>query len=55
MNEQLVFEGEYLNGKRYGKGIEYNNNGQIKYEGDYVNGRILSKQIEIKDGKIFLF
>ena len=33
----LIFEGEYLNGKRNGKGKEYFYNGQIRFEGDYKN------------------
>ena len=37
----LKFEGYYKNGKRNGKGIEYNDD--IKYEGEYING--------IKNGK----
>ena len=34
-----LFEGEYLNNKRNGKGIEYNNNGPIKFEGEYLKGK----------------
>ena len=33
-NNQLIFEGEYLNGKRNGKGKEYHDNWIIKYEGE---------------------
>ena len=33
------FEGEYLNGKRNGKGKEYDHNGKVKYEGEYLNGK----------------
>ena len=32
-------EGEYLNGKRNGKGKEYYENGNIKFEGEYLNGK----------------
>ena len=28
----------YLNGKRNGKGKEYNNNGEVEFEGEYLNG-----------------
>ena len=35
----LIFEGEYLNGKRHGKGKEYHDNGNLKYEGEYINGQ----------------
>ena len=36
--ETLAFEGEYLNGKKNGKGKEFYNNGGIKFEGEYKNG-----------------
>ena len=35
----LIFEGEYLNGKRNGKGKEYNNEGNVIFEGEYKNGK----------------
>ena len=38
-NEQIKFEGEYLNGKKNGKGKEYNLNGNLLYEGEYLNGK----------------
>ena len=37
-NNQLVFEGEFLNGIRNGKGKEYNNSGHIIFEGEYLKG-----------------
>ena len=37
----LLFSGNYLNGKRNGKGEEYYSNGELKFKGEYVNGRIL--------------
>ena len=33
----LIFEGEYLNGKRNGKGKKYNYDGKLIFEGDFVN------------------
>ena len=30
------FEGEYLNGKRNGKGKEYDYEGKLKFEGEYL-------------------
>ena len=30
----LLFEGEYLNGERYGKGKEYYDNSKLKFEGE---------------------
>ena len=37
-NGKLLFEGEYLNGKRNGKGKEYND-GKLVFEGEYLNGK----------------
>ena len=36
-DQSLKFEGEYLNGKRYGKGKEYNRN-ELVFIGEYLNG-----------------
>ena len=33
------FEGEYLNGKKNGKGKEYYFNGKLKFQGEYLNGK----------------
>ena len=33
---RLIFEGEYLNGKRNGKGKEYNYDGKLIFEGEYL-------------------
>ena len=38
INDYLEFEGEYLNGKRNGKGKEYYLNGRLMFEGEYING-----------------
>ena len=35
----LIFEGDYKNGKKNGQGIEYYNNKQKKFEGEYLNGK----------------
>ena len=35
----MLFEGEYLNWKRNGKGKEYYNNGKLKFEGEYLNNK----------------
>ena len=37
-NNELRFEGEYLNGKRSGKGKEYKHN-RLEFEGEYLNGK----------------
>ena len=35
---RLLFEGEYLNGKRNGKGKEYDDK-KLEFEGEYLNGK----------------
>ena len=37
-NGELIFEGEYLNGKMNGKVKEYNFNGKLLFEGEYLYG-----------------
>ena len=34
----MIYEGEYLNGKRHGKGKLYNNECKSVYEGGFFNG-----------------
>ena len=54
-NDLLVFEGEYLNGKRNGKGKEYSPypyEGKLKFEGEYLyNYRLKGKEYH-ENGKI---
>ena len=60
-NNVLIYEGEYLNGERNGKGKEYNDNGKLIFEGEYLNGIRFNgwgydenngnKTYELKDGK----
>ena len=40
-NGELIYEGEYLNGRRYGKGKgkEFNSKDNITFEGEYLNGK----------------
>ena len=35
---RLIFEGEYLEGERNGKGKEYYYDGELIFEGEYLNG-----------------
>ena len=51
--EYIVFEGEYRNGKRNGKGKEYYDNDKLKFEGEYLNGKRNGKGKKYdKDGHI---
>ena len=36
--DRLIFEGEYSNGLKNGKGKEYYDNGKLKFKGEYING-----------------
>ena len=35
----MEFEGEYLNGKRNGKGKEFYDSETLKFEGEYLDGK----------------
>ena len=35
----LIFEGEYINGEKNGKGKEYYEDGKLKFEGEYKEGK----------------
>ena len=49
-DNQLLYEGEMLNGKRNGKGNEY---GELIFEGEYLNGERNGKGKEYNgDGKL---
>ena len=50
----LLYKGGYLNGKRNGKGKEYNcDYGTLKFEGEYLNGKKHGKGKEYDDeGKL---
>ena len=51
-NDELIFEGEYLNGKRNGKGKLYNDNGKLEFEGEYLNGERNGKGKEYHNGEL---
>ena len=38
-NDELLFDGEYLNGNRNGKGKDYDFNGKLLFLGEYLNGK----------------
>ena len=41
----VIYEGEFLNGKRHGLGTSYNDNNEIEYDGEWVKGIPKSKYI----------
>ena len=38
LKTKMLFEGEYINGRKHGKGKEYDNDSLI-FEGEYINGK----------------
>ena len=54
-NDKLIFEGEYLNAKRNGKGKEYNKYGGLVYEGEYSNGKRNGKGKEYNSYRTMIF
>ena len=51
--DALIFDGEYLNGKRNGKFKQYNNEDALIFEGEYLNGKLNGKLIQYNSqGKI---
>ena len=53
LNGNLIFEGEFKNGKINGKGIEYNkDNGLVEFEGEYLNGEKHGIGKEYKNGNL---
>ena len=51
----FLYEGEYLNNERNGKGKENNINAQFKYEGKYLNGKRNGKGKELLSNGKFGF
>jgi len=49
---KLIYEGEFLNGKRHGKGKEYDNHGKV-YEVEYNDGKNIKKYLT-ENGKIII-
>ena len=37
--KKVKFEGEYLNGKKNGKGKEFDEKGELMFEGEYLDGK----------------
>ena len=54
-NNKLIYEGEYVDGERNGKGKEYNYNGKLIFEGTYLNGERNGKGKEYNDNGELIF
>ena len=51
---KVIFEGEYLNGKKHGNGKEYNDSGNIIFEGEYLNGKKIKGKKYDNEGNLIL-
>ena len=62
IEDDLVFEGKYLNGEKNGEGKEYTKKGDLVFKGEYLNGKKWNgimcfknkENFEIKNGKGFM-
>jgi len=50
---KIIFEGQYLNGKKNGKGKEYTINKDLIFEGEYLNGKRWNGKIYLKNNEYF--
>ena len=50
----LLFEGEYINGEKNGRGKEYYENGLIKFDGIYFKGKKIEGEVYDKNGRVTL-
>ena len=51
-NGNLIFEGEYINGRRSGIGKEFDILGDLIFEGEYINGKRNGNGKEYKNGNL---
>ena len=49
---EVIFEGEYKNGWRNGKGKEFNDIGEVIFEGEYLNGEKNGNGKEYEGGEV---
>ena len=51
-DNNIKYEGEYLNGERNGKGKEYYPKNKLEFEGEYLNNKRLNGKRYNKKGKV---
>ena len=49
---EVIYEGEFLNGLRNGKGKEYDYNGHLLFEGEFLKGKRNGKGKEYLNGEL---
>ena len=47
--QKVEYEGEIVNGKRWGRGIQYDRSGLVMYEGEWMNDERVEKRVEVSD------
>ena len=47
--QKVEYEGEWCEGKRWGRGIQYNRTGKTVFEGEWMNDEQLIKQVVLND------
>ena len=52
-NDEIIYEGEFLNGKINGKGKEYYDNSTLKFEGEYIKEKRNGKGKEYHNNGTF--
>ena len=50
----IEYKGEWFEGKRWGRGIQYNRKGEVQYDGEWMNGEQLSKRVVVNEENQFL-
>ena len=52
--QKVEYEGEWCEGKRWGRGIQYNRKGEVQYDGEWVKDEHLSKKVVLSEENQFL-
>lgn len=53
--ERVEYAGEWYDGKRWGKGVQYDRNGDVVFEGEWMNSQPVEKEVELSREKSSLF
>ena len=53
-SQKAEYEGGICNGKRWGRGIEFDRNGNPVYDGEWLNDRRIEKQIDVMNDSFLL-
>ena len=50
--QKVEYEGEICEGKRWGRGIQYDRSGLVMYDGEWMNDEHVEKRVEVSDENI---